>query len=113
MVAGTPNKLQDALAKLAEFSLVQPIDWKADHYNISIHPMVSDWLKLRTSTVELEEAVTKAMGLVAAFITSKHGRRMTLEFRREVRVYVGACLRSNSALYERVDRSSMPTLALI
>ncbi len=32
--------------------------------------MVSDWLKLRTSTAKLEEAVTEAMGLVAAFISS-------------------------------------------
>lgn len=108
-----PTKLQDVLAKLAQLSLLHTVDWKAGHYIISIHPMVSDWLKLRTSTAELEEAVTEAMGIVAAFISSKHGRRMTLELRREIRVYVIACLRDNSAIYKRINRSSMPTPALI
>jgi len=75
--------------------------------------MISDWLKLRTSTAELDEAVTEAMGLVAAFISSKHGCRMTLELRREIRVYVTSCIRNDNALYERADRSPMPTPALI
>jgi len=35
-----PNKLQDALAKLAQLSLFQTVDWNAGRYNITIHPMV-------------------------------------------------------------------------
>jgi hypothetical protein len=75
--------------------------------------MVSDWLKLRASTAKLEEAVTEAMGLVAAFISSRHGRQMTFELRREIRVYVASCMRNISAFYERPDRSPIPTPALI
>lgn len=53
------------------------------------------------------------MGTVAAFITSKGGRRKALELRRENHVYVNSCMRNNSALYERAGRAPVPTPALI
>ena len=107
------DKLQDTLAKLARLSLLQIVNWKSGHYDISIHPMVSDWLKLRVTNTKLVEAVAEAMEVVAAFIRCKHGRHMTFELRREIRVYVDSCMRNYESLYDRVDRALLETPSII
>ena len=107
------DKLQDALAKLARLSLLQIVNWKSGHYDISIHPMVSDWLKLRVTDAKLVAAVAEAMDIVAAFIKCKHGRHLTFELRREIRVYVDSCLRNYGSLYDRVDRALLINPSII
>ncbi|KAL8790171.1 MAG: hypothetical protein Q9195_006498 [Heterodermia aff. obscurata] len=107
------DKLQDTLAKLARLSLLQIVNWKSGHYDISIHPMVSDWLKLRVTDAKLVAAVAEAMEIVAAFIKCKHGRLMTFELRREIRVYIGSCMRNYGSLYDRVDRALLQTPSII
>ena len=106
-------KLQDALARLARLSLLQIVNWRSGHYDISIHPMVSDWLKLRVTDAKLVAAVAEAMEIVAAFIKCKHGRHMTFELRREIRVYVDSCMRNYVSLYDRVDRALLLTPTII
>ena len=107
------DKLQDTLAKLARLSLLQIVNWKSGHYDISIHPMVSDWLKLRVTDATLVAAVSEAMEIVAAFIQCKHGRHLTFELRREIRVYVDSCVRNYVSLHGRVDRALLLTPSII
>ena len=107
------DKLQNTLAKLARLSLLQIVNWKTGHYDISIHPMVSDWLKLRVTNAKLVAAVAEAMEIVATFIRCKHGRHMTFELRREIRVYVDSCIKNYESLYDRVDRALLQTPPII
>lgn len=88
------EKFQEAIAKLGRLSLLQILRYKSGHYDFSIHPMVSDWLKLRVDPHTLSQSIGSAMRIVAAFIKSKRGRQMSFEVRREVRTYVWSCLKS-------------------
>ena len=72
-------KFQEALSKLARLSLLQIVDWSSNHYDMSINPMVADWLKLRVNTSKLIEAIMQAIVIVAAFIRYKNSRQLTFE----------------------------------
>lgn len=88
------EKFQEVIARLGRLSLLQILRYKSGHYEFSIHPMVSDWLKLRVNAHTLSQSIGSAMRVVAAFIKSKRGRQMSFEVRREVRTYIWSCLDS-------------------
>ena len=104
---------QEALSKLARLSLLQIVDWSSNHYDMSINPMVADWLKLRVNTSKLIEAIMQAIEIVAAFIKYKSSRQLTFELRREIRVYVSPCLQNFNALHGRADVLLLQTPAIV
>lgn len=103
------EKFQEVIAKLGRLSLLQILRYKSGHYDFSIHPMVSDWLRLRVGPHSLSQSISSAMRIVAAFMKSKRGRQMSFEVRREVRTYVWSCLDSMRDIEEDVNSNDLET----
>ncbi|KAL9613030.1 MAG: hypothetical protein Q9167_002420 [Letrouitia subvulpina] len=87
------SKFQQAISKLGRLSLIQILTFKANHFDISIHPMISEWLKLRIAPSTLLVNIVNAIAIVACFIQSGSGRKMSFECKREIKSYVFSCLR--------------------
>ncbi|KAI4160679.1 MAG: hypothetical protein LQ342_005518 [Letrouitia transgressa] len=86
------SKFQQAISKLGRLSLIQILTFKANHFDISIHPMISEWLKLRIAPSTLLVNIVNAIAIVACFIQSGSGRKMSFECKREIKSYVFSCL---------------------
>ncbi|KAI4216046.1 MAG: hypothetical protein LQ351_001542 [Letrouitia transgressa] len=86
------GKFQQAISRLGRLSLIQILTFKANHFDISIHPMVSQWLKLRIAPSTLLVNIINAIAIVACFIQSGSGRKMSFECKREIKSYVFSCL---------------------
>ena len=103
------SKFQDTIARLGRLSLLQILRYKSGHYEFSIHPLVSEWLKLRIKPLHLSQSIESVMRIVALFIESKNGRQMTFEVRREVRTYVWSCLNNLRDLEDQVKSDHLHT----
>ena len=102
-------KFQDTIARLGRLSLLQILRFKSGHYEFSIHPLVSDWLKLRVKPLHLCQSIGSVMSVIALFIESKNGRQMTFEVRREVRTYVWSCLKNLRDLEDQLKPDHLRT----
>ena len=107
------RKFQDTIANLGRLSLLQILKYKSGHYEFSLHPLVSDWLKLRIKPLKLFRSVESVMCIIALFIESRNGRRMTFEIRREVRTYVWSCLQSLKDLQDQLEPNQLLTDSLL
>ncbi|KAL9045140.1 MAG: hypothetical protein Q9214_001776, partial [Letrouitia sp. 1 TL-2023] len=87
------SKFQQAISRLGRLSLIQILTFKANHFDISIHPMISEWLKLRIAPSTLLVNIVNAIAIVTCFIQSGSGRKMSFECKREIKSYVFSCLR--------------------
>jgi hypothetical protein len=86
------SEFYELIAELATLSLIQHFGRSADQkYRIfSLHPLVRDWLKIRTKRVEREQcffmAVCLLRGCVDAYHRSSAGQQMSLSAEGEIQV---------------------------
>jgi tetratricopeptide (TPR) repeat protein len=107
------RKFQDTIANLGRLSLLQILKYKSGHYEFSLHPLVSDWLKLRIKPLQLCQSIENVMRIIALFIESNNGRRMTFEVRREVRTYVWSCLENLRDLENKLEPNQLQTDSIL
>jgi tetratricopeptide (TPR) repeat protein len=84
----------DVLVTLVQLSLVQAFEKRADGlYHLSLHPLVRDWIRLRTKKSACKEYSSVAATSIYRLLDSKswnHGFDMSLSARQELHAHIDA-----------------------
>jgi tetratricopeptide (TPR) repeat protein len=81
----------DVLATLFQLSLIQTFDKRADgFYHLSLHPLVKDWIRLRTKKSFCQEYSSMAARSVYRLLGSKSWVDMSLSVRQELHTHIDA-----------------------
>jgi tetratricopeptide (TPR) repeat protein len=81
----------DVLATLFQLSLIQTFEKRADgFYHLSLHPLVRDWIRLRTEKSFCQEHSSIAARSVYRLLDSKLWVDMSLSIRQELQAHIDA-----------------------
>ena len=84
----------DVLVTLVQLSLVQTFEKRADGlYHLSLHPLVRDWIRLRTKKSACKEYSSVAATSIYRLLDSRswnHGFDMSLSARQELHAHIDA-----------------------
>ena len=81
----------DVLATLFQLSLIQTFDKRADgFYHLSLHPLVRDWIRLRTKKSFCQEHSSIAARCVYRLLDSKSWVDLSLSVRQELHAHIDA-----------------------
>jgi tetratricopeptide (TPR) repeat protein len=81
----------DALARLTQLGLVQPFDKRSDgYYHVSLHPLISDWIILRSSKDTMAYSVIVAASLCAMLYSYNRNLKLDLNSQQQVLAHLDA-----------------------
>ncbi|KAL8936556.1 MAG: hypothetical protein Q9211_004127 [Gyalolechia sp. 1 TL-2023] len=87
-------KFQDLVASLQAHSLVESTDLGFPETNLSIHPLIRDWLRLRIPDDQQLHHLREAIQLVTATVGKQRRQGTTLQARRRMIAHIDACMES-------------------
>ncbi|KAI9787479.1 MAG: hypothetical protein M1839_000008 [Geoglossum umbratile] len=89
-------KFEDMLTDLRDLCLLQGVARANDKFcRFSLHPLVSDWIKLRTDCVTREECILRVLSILQHFLEACHDGgglfRLPLQTKQELLLHMDAC----------------------
>ncbi|KAI9855255.1 MAG: hypothetical protein M1813_000488 [Trichoglossum hirsutum] len=89
----------DVLAELRDLSLVQDFARESDCFcHFSLHPLISDWVKLRASGQIRQKCILRAIMIIKEFLEAHYDGQLhfdlSLQTKQELLLHMGACERN-------------------
>jgi tetratricopeptide (TPR) repeat protein len=91
-------EFQDVLAKLAKISLIRSFEITASGARFSFHPLVQEWIKLRSSAQDRQFKTREAIKILADFVGNQNVDILALQFRKTILSHLNATI-ENEALF--------------
>jgi tetratricopeptide (TPR) repeat protein len=87
---------EDMLAEMRDLCLLQGVARATDNFcRFSLHPLVSDWIKLRTDRQTREENTFRVVAIIQHFLRACHDGEglfsLSLQTKQEILLHMGAC----------------------
>jgi tetratricopeptide (TPR) repeat protein len=102
--AWDPYKYEDTIVELSNLSLLQRVDVESTASNFSLHPLVADWLKLRTDQKGREDCTIEAISLLAEYIDKQDGDKLPFEAKQYLLAHMDACLYNDQEYLKDLDK---------
>ena len=89
-------KYQDVLVELRRLSLLQSLDTGVEETRFSLHPLVTDWLKLRRDQESRQKYTIEATMILANYINTQDQGTLPLQARLDTLLHVDMCLQNDT-----------------
>jgi tetratricopeptide (TPR) repeat protein len=99
-----PYKYEDTIVELSNLSLLQRVDVESTASSFSLHPLVADWLKLRTDQKGREDCTIEAISLLAEYIDKQDGDKLPFEAKQYLLAHMDACLYNDQEYLKDLDK---------
>jgi tetratricopeptide (TPR) repeat protein/adenylate kinase family enzyme len=86
----------DVLAKLAKISLIRGFEITTSGARFSFHPLVQEWIKLRSSTEDRQIKTREAIEILAGFINNQDFGILPLRFKQTILSHLNATLENET-----------------
>ena len=100
-------KFQDAIAQLLSVSLVQNMEITPTGTRFSLHPLVSQWLRLRADNAARAAYATEAIELLHAVIESQDDYHMTIRVKHDCLRHMDCGIENEQAFLARTGISKV------
>lgn len=94
---------RDVVSSLLRLSLLQGFQLGAE-CEIALHPLISEWMKLRLGLKERQEFTVETIRIVDSFIKSDQTVRQTVDTIREVLSHMDACVHNDANFVHSYSR---------
>ncbi|KAH0538196.1 hypothetical protein FGG08_005212 [Glutinoglossum americanum] len=103
-------KYQDTVAELLSLSLLQGVDIGSSESRFSLHPLVTDWLKLRTDLEGRQKYTIEAMVILTNYVDMRDQDLLPLQIKMYMISHVDACLQNDKEYLPELDESDFVSL---
>ena len=93
-------RFQDLVALLHTMSLINGVDFRSPEARFSLHPLIKDWLRLRTPQTEGFIFAREAIRLVTASIEAIPNKEMVGEVGRVLVSQIDACMANEKEIFQ-------------
>lgn len=93
------DKYQDCIVRLLSIHLIQSIDIMTADARFSIHPLIAEWLRLRTSKAARDQYTEEAILVLRLFIDSGDKKEMPFRDKSEVLAHLATCTANEEAYH--------------
>ncbi|KAI9858058.1 MAG: hypothetical protein M1813_007870 [Trichoglossum hirsutum] len=88
-------RYQDIIVELLNLSLLQNVDIRSEGSCFSLHPLVTDWLKLRTDQKGRQKYTMEATAILTNYINAQDLDVLPLQIKLDVLSHVDMCIQNN------------------
>lgn len=109
-------KYEDTLQELLRASLLQSLDVSSSDSRFSLHPLVTDWLKLRINERDRQEYAMEAIKVLTVYVDAKYQEALPSETNQDIISYLDVCLQNDreySGGFRDLDTTSKRESAVI
>ena len=85
----------DLLAECSKLSLLQMLDKRADGTRFSLHPVVRDWLKVRTEREKQISYAEECAEFLTCYIKGVRFDELNLQVKQETLLHIDACMQND------------------
>ncbi|KAI9759277.1 MAG: hypothetical protein M1840_003498 [Geoglossum simile] len=103
-------KYQDTIVELLSLSLLQGMNIGSVESRFSLHPLVTDWLKLRIDRKDRQKYVIEATTVLKSYIDMQDKEKLSLQTKLDALSHVDMCLRNGREYLQELDRSKISSL---
>ncbi|KAI9776252.1 MAG: hypothetical protein M1839_000486 [Geoglossum umbratile] len=96
-------KYQDIIVELLNLSLLQNVDIGNERSHFSLHPLVTDWLKLRTDQKSRQKYTMEATTILTNYIDAQDQRALPLQMKLDILSHVDVCLQNDREYLRELD----------
>ena len=89
-------EFQDVLARLGKISLIRSIQITSSGARFSLHPLVQDWIKLKSSGPDSQSKTREAIVILAGFINVPDIHELTLQMKQTILLHVNASIENEA-----------------
>ena len=100
-------KYEDIITELSDLSLLQRVSTESTVLHFSLHPLVADWLRLRTDQKGRKDFTVEATTILANYIGEQDQDGLSLEVKQYLLAHIDACLYNDQEYLTDVDRSDI------
>ena len=93
-------KYQDIIVELLSLSLLQNVNVGSTESRFSLHPLVADWLKLRTDEQDRQAYVLEALTALTEYINTTDLDMFSFQARQDLLSHMDMCLQSEHEYIE-------------
>ncbi|KAH0534126.1 hypothetical protein FGG08_007284, partial [Glutinoglossum americanum] len=103
-------KYQDTIVDLLSLSLLQTVDIGSAESHFSLHPLITDWLKLRTDQKGRQEYTIEATMVLTNYIDALDQDTLPLQIKLDALSHVDVCLQNDREYLQELDESDIASL---
>jgi tetratricopeptide (TPR) repeat protein len=100
-------KYQDIIVKLSSLSLLQSVDIGSIESHFSLHPLVADWLKLRTDRKGRQNYTMETITILTEYINAKDLDTLPFQTKQDLVSHVDVCVRNEREYMEELNGSDV------
>ena len=93
------DKYQDCIVRLLSVNLIQSIDIMTADARFSFHPLIVEWLKLRTDDAARDQYIEEAISALRLFIDAGDKKEMPFRDKSEVLAHLATCTANEEAYH--------------
>ena len=98
-------KYEDIIAELGSLSLLQIADTGSAVSHFFLHPLVTDWFKLRTDQKGREDFTIEATVILAEYIGEQDRHKLPLKTKQYLLAHMDSCLHNDKEYLKDLDKS--------
>jgi tetratricopeptide (TPR) repeat protein len=103
-------KYEDIITELSNLSLLQRVATESTVLHFSLHPLVADWLRLRTKLKRQKAFMMEGTTILANYIDKQDRDGLSLEVKQYLLAHIDACLYNDQEYLTNVERSNIESL---
>jgi tetratricopeptide (TPR) repeat protein len=89
-------EFQDVLARLAKISLIRSFEITTSGARFSLHPLVQEWIKLRSNTQDRQSKTREAIEVLADFMNGQDVGTFTLQLNQTILSHLNALIQNDA-----------------
>ncbi|KAI9859671.1 MAG: hypothetical protein M1813_006602 [Trichoglossum hirsutum] len=103
-------KYQDTIVELLNLSLLQDVNIGGIETRFSLHPLVTDWLKLRIDQKNRQKYTIEATTILSSYIDAQSLDTLPLQVKLDTLSHVDVCLGNDKEYLRGLSGSDIPSL---
>ncbi|KAI9861251.1 MAG: hypothetical protein M1813_005424 [Trichoglossum hirsutum] len=103
-------KYQDIIVELLSLSLLQSVDIESTESRFSLHPLVTDWLKLRTDQKGRQKYAAEATMILTGYIDARDRAALPLQIKLDILSHIDVCVQNYREYLWELDESDIVSL---
>src|SRR5438034_457792 len=103
-------KYRDILVGLRRLSLLQSLDIGSAKSHFSLHPLVTDWLRLRVDQKSREKYAIEATTVLKNYINTQYQDTIPLQIKLDMLSHVDICVQNDKEYLRGLDESDIASL---
>jgi tetratricopeptide (TPR) repeat protein len=100
-------KYEDIITELSNLSLLQRVATETTVLYFSLHPLVADWLKLRTDQNGREDFTIEAITILANYINNQDLGKLPFQVKQYLLAHIDACIHNDREYLRDTDKSDL------